>query len=295
MHSKQACLFNWTNQVPTLKELLLQEPRLPEREIITRALDGKVKLTHQEIEELHCKSSQHGQFFTPEPIADLMAFLAELRSNDSVIDPACGIGNLMLPCLKYTSKVYGIELVYDTAELASKVLKLNITRDNTLEHPPTEKYDVVIANPPFGVIGRGSIENWESFELNRNENKIRGKNQSEILFLELCLKIAKRRVVIIMPDSFCANDNTKFAREWLLNKFGYRSTIALPDKTFWKSARTINKWTTPTTGTHASICVIDKVKPEGNYNIFMSIMKSLDDASGVKEAWAKFRGRGELK
>ncbi len=107
----------------------------------------------------------------------------------------------------------------------------------------------------------------------------------EILFLELCLKVAKRRVVMIAPDSLLSNPDQQFARKWVLDNFGYMATISLPRKTFWKSTRQRNKWTTPATTTKTSIMVIDKVKPQGNYKVLMAILETIEDVEKVKELW----------
>lgn len=192
----------------------------------------------------------------------------------------------MFAALQYTSNVEGVELMFETSALASTVLGLNVRRGNSLEEINKVKaYDVVVANPPFGRIGRNSLDTWNDFLL----NKKRGSNRMENLFLELCLRIAKRRVVMIVPNSLLSCARDKFVREWLLKNFGYRATIDLPRKAFWKSARQRNKWTTPTTNTNTSIMVVDKTKPEGDYKIFMVMLEKAEDFGKLKEAWRKFR------
>lgn len=290
--ARQQCLYNWIDKILTLPELLKKEPYLPEREIISRALQGKVKLTRNEVRTLHRKSSECGQFFTPDPVAELMASLAEIKAGETVLDPACGLGNLMFACLPYTENVSGIELMFETSMLASKVLGLDVRRDHSLESiSEIKSCDVVIANPPFGPISRSHLDNWEEFQLNRKNGKVLGRNRLEVLFLELCLRVARRRVVIIVPDGILSNEATKYIRKWILSSFGYRATISLPHKLFWKSSRNNNKWLTPVTNTKTSIMVIDKLKPEGNYKVFMAISKELEDIPKVREAWEAFNNK----
>lgn len=111
------------------------------------------------------------------------------------------------------------------------------------------------------------------------------------MFLELCLRVARRRVVIIVPDGILSNEATKYVRKWILSSFGYRATISLPHKLFWKSSRNNNKWLTPVTSTKTSIMVIDKFKPEGNYKVLMAIIEKLEDIPKVREAWEAFNNK----
>jgi len=280
----QSTLTKWVGKLPDYKELARQ--RVSDSDILKMALEGKARLSRQKVRELHHKTARTGQFFTPEPIADLAAFLGEIRKGESVLDPACGLGDLMFAALQYTSNVEGIELMFETCRLASKVLGLNVRRGHSLEEVNKIKsYDVIVANPPFGRIGRGSLDTWSEFELNKN----RGSNRMENLFLELCLKLAKRRVVMIVPNSLLSNPGEQYVRKWLLENFGYRATIDLPRKTFWKSARQRNKWTTPVTNTRTGLIVVDKVKPDGDYKIFMAIPQEPGDFEKIKECWTKFR------
>ena len=284
MYSKQVSIVDWMEG--RLLDLAdLRKRRVSDREIIKMAIEGKARLSRNEVRELSYKSASRGQFFTPEPIADLVSFLAEIKPNETVLDPACGLGDLMFSALAYSKNVEGIELMSETAQLASRVLGLNVKQGNSLEMLEKLKMrSVVLANPPFGNI-KGGLTNWDSFILNKGKKSTR----LEILFLELCMRIAKRRVIMIAPNSLLSCNRDLFARKWLLENFGYRASIDLPHKTFWKSTRHRNKWTTPATTTHTSIMVIDKVKPKGNYKVFMAILEKLEDFEKTKEAWSSFR------
>jgi len=133
-------------------------------------------------------------------------------------------------------------------------------------------YNVVIANPPFGDIKR--LDNLGMFEL-------RGRRK-EWLFVELCIRRASQRVAVIVPDGLLSCKRDQPLRKWILENFKYRATISLPQKTFWK--RRVRN----TTQTKTSIMIIDKVKPRGNYKIFMAITETLDDLEKVQQHWRKF-------
>jgi len=116
-------------------------------------------------------------------------------------------------------------------------------------------YDKILTNPPFGVIKH----------FNKDMFKLHARRK-ENLFLELCLQNTSERVAIIVPDSLLGCTRDKPIRKWILGNFGYRATISLPRKTFWM------KGVRSSTQTKTSIMIIDKIKPAGNYQIFMAII-----------------------
>ena len=127
---------------------------------------------------------------------------------------------------------------------------------------------MVMTNPPFGDI-KGPLDNLGMFKLRMRRR--------ECLFVELCIRRANRRVTVIVPDSLLSCNRDKPLRKWILDNFGYRATISLPRKTFWK--RGIRN----TTQTKTSVMVVDKVKPDGNYKIFMAIAETLEDLEKVEQ------------
>lgn len=82
----QSTLTTWVGKLPDYTELTKQ--RVPDREILRMALNGKATLSREKVKELHCKTARTGQFFTPEPIADLVAVLGEIKPSETVLDPA---------------------------------------------------------------------------------------------------------------------------------------------------------------------------------------------------------------
>ena len=130
-----------------------------------------------------------------------------------------------------------------------------------------------MTNPPFGDI-KGRLDNLSMFTL-------RGRRR-ECLFVELCIRRANRRVAVIVPDGLLSSNRDKPLRKWILDNFGYRATISLSRKTFWK------RGVRNTTQTKTSIMLVDKVKPNGNYKIFMAMAKTLQDLEKVQQYWRKF-------
>ena len=53
--------------------------------------------------------AERGQYFTPRPLVELMADLAEVRPGDRVLDPTCGSGTFMVVALSLWAVKVGIQ------------------------------------------------------------------------------------------------------------------------------------------------------------------------------------------
>lgn len=118
-----------------------------------------------------------GEFYTPRAIVRLMVNILAPQSGETVYDPACGTGGMLLEAIHYVKehdgdeklmlgKLYGQEKNLTTSGIARMNLFLHgaedfhIERGDTLRNPAfyagdgLAQFDCVIANPPF------SLENW---------------------------------------------------------------------------------------------------------------------------------------
>lgn len=118
-----------------------------------------------------------GEFYTPRPVVALMVRILAPKAGDTIYDPACGTGGMLLEALHYVKehggnenlmlgKLYGQEKNLTTSAIARMNLFLHgaedfhIERGDTLRSPAfysgdsLAKFDCVIANPPF------SLEKW---------------------------------------------------------------------------------------------------------------------------------------
>ena len=116
------------------------------------------------------------EFYTNRTVVRLMTLIADPHEGDSVYDPTCGSGGLLLNCAlmlkdqgkEYrTLRLYGQEINLITSGIARMNMLLhgfeefNIVRGNTLSNPifmeydELQKFDIVLANPPY------SIKSWD--------------------------------------------------------------------------------------------------------------------------------------
>ena len=121
------------------------------------------------------------EFYTNRTVVELMAEILQLQPHESIYDPTCGSGGMLIKSLTYLKdkgeewrdvKVFGQEINAGTSAIARMNLYLHgihdfsIVNDDTLERPAftkggrVQQFNVVLANPPY------SINTWnrEKFE-----------------------------------------------------------------------------------------------------------------------------------
>jgi len=126
-----------------------------------------------------------GQYFTPRALIKAMVECLKPEPNKSIADPACGTGGFFLAAYDYISDNYkldkdqkeylkyktfkGWDIVPDAARLCLMNLYLHnigdlnseppIDRADSLLAAPSEKFDYVLTNPPFGKKSSTTITN----------------------------------------------------------------------------------------------------------------------------------------
>lgn len=116
-----------------------------------------------------------GEFYTPRSIVKLLIMLMAPKAGETVYDPACGTGGMLIEAIRYMAddkmtygRIYGQEKNLATSAIARMNLFLHGARDfkvmqgDTLRSPhfldsgSLMAFDCVVANPPF------SLKNWGS-------------------------------------------------------------------------------------------------------------------------------------
>jgi type I restriction enzyme M protein len=121
------------------------------------------------------------EFYTNRTVVKLMTLIMDPQPGESVYDPTCGSGGLLLNCALHlkeegkeyrTLKLYGQEINLITSAIARMnmfmhgIEEFQIVRGDTLAHPAflendeLKKFNIILANPPY------SIKAWDrkSFE-----------------------------------------------------------------------------------------------------------------------------------
>jgi type I restriction enzyme M protein len=158
-----------------------------------------------------------GEFYTPGEVATLLAKLLKPKSGDTVSDPACGSGSLLIRVGKEIDSdnfaLYGQESNGSTWALCRMNMFLHamdnariewcntITSPNLVEGDSLLKFNVVVANPPF------SLEKWgqdfaENDPYNRFWRGIPPKSKGDYAFISHMIETALEgdgRVGVIVP------------------------------------------------------------------------------------------------
>jgi type I restriction enzyme M protein len=127
-----------------------------------------------------------GEFYTPRSVVRMMVDLLQPREGDTIYDPACGTGGMLLGAVEHVERaggdprtffgrLFGQEKNLTTASIARMNLVLHgvedfqIVRGDTLRDPAftdsatggLAQFDCVIANPPFSL-KEWALEVWDS-------------------------------------------------------------------------------------------------------------------------------------
>lgn len=182
----------WTNKQRLSDEIIINliEHFSSEKLTIENVPDDKLGDAYEFLIKKFADDSGHtaAEFYTNRTVVRLMTKLMNPQPGESVYDPTCGSGGLLLNCAlelkkqgkEYrTLKLYGQEVNLMTSSIARMNMFLHgiedfsIKRGDTLKNPlflendRIQKFNVILANPPY------SIKRW-----NRNmfENDPYGRN-----------------------------------------------------------------------------------------------------------------------
>ncbi len=175
---------------------------------------------------------ERGQYFTPRPLVELLADLASVRAGDRVLDPTCGSGGFLIAALARGADVDGIEVDPDLATLARLNLAMHgqnpraVRTADFFRSPPEDRWDVVLANPPFSV----SIDDPEVLA----RHGLRGRVGSDVLFVQAALACVRPggRLATVLPYSFLTNPGTAAVRDSLAMLAVREAVVSLPEGIF---------------------------------------------------------------
>ena len=127
-----------------------------------------------------------GEFYTPRSIVKMMVMLMQPKPGDTVYDPACGTGGMLIEAIRHIhddqmtyGRIYGQEKNLSTSAIAKMNLFLHgahdfkISQGDTLrqpsfvEHGKLQTFNCVLANPPFSLEKWGSAQ-FETDKYGRN-------------------------------------------------------------------------------------------------------------------------------
>lgn len=198
------------------------------------------------------------EFYTNRTVVDLMTEILQPQAGESIYDPTCGSGGMLIKCLTYVRdkgqewhgmRVYGQELNSLTASIARMNLFLHgvedysIVNDDTLTSPGfiqnghLQQFDIVLANPPY------SIKQWNrdafaSDKWGRNFLGVPPQGRADYAFLQHILVSMKQdtgRCAILFPHGVLFRKEEKEMREKLIKTDYIEAVIGLGPNLFFNS------------------------------------------------------------
>jgi type I restriction-modification system DNA methylase subunit len=166
-----------------------------------------------------------GEYYTPRSVVGLLINILDPREGESVYDPACGTGGMLIEVIEHVKsaggspktlwgRLYGQEKVLATSAIARMNLLLHgvedfkIIREDTLRNPAfytgnhVAQFDCVVANPPFSLKNWGEAE-WASDKWGRNQlGGVPPKGPLAEVQLRRALDIAGGNVLTLVSTPF---------------------------------------------------------------------------------------------
>ena len=222
-----------------------------------------------------------GEHYTPREVIGLMVHLLvsgqsaqELTENPkpvrTVYDPAAGTGGMLMTALHHIKElnpaaivnVFGQELNDETWAIAQSDLMMQDTAPERMRNGnsltadafPTEHFDYILANPPYGV-------DWKAYSAPiKDEHAKRGFHgrfgaglprisDGSFLFLQHMLSHMKptgSRVGIVLSGSPLfsgqAGSGESEIRRWILENDWLEGIVALPDQMFYNTGISTYVW-----------------------------------------------------
>lgn len=236
-----------------------------------------------------------GQFYTPAEVSRVVAQVIGIgsatRQDETVYDPACGSGSLLLKAVDEAPRgmtIYGQEKDNDTWALAKMNMILHdnaeaeIAKGDTLTSPQflindrLRTFDYVVMNPPFSVKAwsNGLEHDYDRFEYGRPPEK---NGDYAFLLHALTSLNSTGKAAVILPHGVLFRGNTEATIRTRLLKQGFiRGIIGLPANLFYG------------TGIPACIIVLDKEDAQARTEVFM-----IDASKGVIKDGNKNRLRSQ--
>lgn len=248
---------------PLLKDLLVRLEEIIPYLLQESAYDILGKFYHDFLKYAGITNVKNGIVLTPPHICDLFAELIDFKTNDVIVDPACGTGSFLLAAMqRITAEINSSDLPDKQSRIRNLKKKqlLGFEINSTM-------YSLSVSNMLFKGDGKSSIYNEDFFSnaaeaimrevrptiglvnppYGGEDNKSK-PTKKEIQFLERMLNNCSRYGIIIAPWSTFIGENE--TRRRILSKHTLLHSINMPVNLFQPNAATCT-----------TICVFETNRP----------------------------------
>jgi type I restriction enzyme M protein len=207
-----------------------------------------------------------GQYFTPRPLIDAIVEVMRPGPNDRIMDPACGTGGFLISAhdaiannhrldraqlrrLKF-EQLRGVEIVDSAARLCAMNLLLHgiggdegvpIAVDDSLNAAPSERFEMVLTNPPFGKKSSVTVINEEGEEAREALTILRddfwaSTSNKQLNFVQHVRSLLQMhgRAAVVVPDNVLFEGGAgETVRRKLLHECDVHTLLRLPTGIFY--------------------------------------------------------------
>jgi type I restriction enzyme M protein len=207
-----------------------------------------------------------GQYFTPRPLIQAIVDVIAPKPGEKIIDPACGTGGFLLAAHDYIAKnphltgpekkrlkegtFKGVDLVQGVGRLCAMNLLLHgigsqewepIEVKDSLIAQPSEHFEIVLTNPPFGkkssftVVGQeGEVSTErESYERDDFWATTSNKQLNFLQHVESLLAINGRAAIVVPDNVLFEGGAGETIRRKLLHECDVHTLLRLPTGLFY--------------------------------------------------------------
>lgn len=198
------------------------------------------------------------EFYTNRTLVHLMTQMLEINPGDSVYDPTCGSGGMLLSAADEvrrqgkehrTLKLYGQELNLTTSAIARMNLFLHgiedfdVVRGDTLANPAFHSndklrtFDVVLANPPYSIKSWDRTA-WQSDKWGRNQFGTPPQGRADYAFWQHILTSMDSktgRCAILFPHGVLFRDEERDMRQKMVEADVVEAVLGLGPNLFYNS------------------------------------------------------------
>lgn len=197
------------------------------------------------------------EFYTNRTVVHLMTQLLAPQAGESIYDPTCGTGGMLISALdevkrsggEYrTLKLYGQERNLITSSIARMNLFLHgvedfeINRGDTLADPKhiegdhLREFDVILANPPYSI-KQWNREAWSSDKWGRNSLGTPPQGRADYAFQQHILTslTAKGRSAVLWPHGVLFRNEEQIMRAKMIEQDWVEAVIGLGPNLFYNS------------------------------------------------------------
>jgi type I restriction enzyme M protein len=225
------------------------------------------------------KRKKAGEFYTPRSVVRMMVDILDPKEGESIYDPACGTGGMLLGAIEHVErvggdsrtffgKIYGQEKNLTTSSIARMNLLLHgiedfkVVREDTLRNPAftdsstggLATFDCVIANPPFSLKEWGR-EVWEADPWGRSAYGLPPDSYGDYAWVQhmvASMALSTGRMAVVLPQgALFRKDAEGRIRQELLEKDLIEAVIGLAPNIFFG------------TGLAPAVVILRRGKPAG--------------------------------